>query len=478
MSPSTSLALAVAAFAAACTSALIGAPIRPNILLICVDDLRPELRSFGADYIHSPAMDALAASGRSFHRHFVQAPTCGASRHALLTGQYGAAPALRTNDALLVRAGLPPSLPRNLPRHFRENGYLTVALGKISHYPGGLGGKDWADPAKTEMPDSWDKNLMPTGPWLTPQRAMHGYSNGRPRVPRETPAYEHAEGDDLAYPDGWITREALDQMRQLAAQPAPFFLAVGILKPHLPFNAPKSYLDLYADVALPPIPHPQRPSGLSTWHQSGEFFGNYAHDGRDPRTDSPYADQLRKSYAAGVSYADAQVAQILALLDELNLADNTIVVLWGDHGFHLGEHAVWGKHTLFEESLRSPLIVRAPGLPASPGASHAVVETVDIYPTLCDLAGIEIPEGLHGRSLRPQLLDASAEGDVALATSGRAETIRTSRYRLIRHQPEDGAPVFELYDHESAAGETVNLAATLPAVVAELDALLQHHLSR
>ncbi|MCU0794075.1 MAG: sulfatase-like hydrolase/transferase, partial [Opitutaceae bacterium] len=355
--------LAVFALAAACANAAApgAAPARPNILLLCVDDLRPELRSFGAAYIHSPAMDSLAASGRAFTRHYVQAPTCGASRSALLTGQYASAPELRGNDALLLRAARPDTAPPTLPRHFRENGYRTVAIGKISHHPGGLGGKDWADPAKVEMPGAWDANLMPSGPWQTPQRAMHGYTGGRPRVPGKTPAFEHTdESDELAYPDGWITREALAQMETLAAAQSPFFLAVGIIKPHLPFVTPRAYLDLYAGVELPPIPHPQRPAGLSTWHESKEFFSSYAHDGRDPRTDAAYADQIRRSYAASVSYADAQVARILEKLDALGLAQNTLVVLWGDHGWHLGEHAIWGKHALFEESLRAPLVIRAP----------------------------------------------------------------------------------------------------------------------
>ena len=179
----TRLALSIAALVAACSGALFSAPARPNVLLLCVDDLRPELRSFGAEYIHSPAMDSLAASGRAFHRHYVQAPTCGASRHALLTGLYGTSPEQRGNHALFHRASLPDTSPHTLPRHFREQGYRTVAIGKISHHPGGLGGKGWSDPAKVEMPGAWDETLMPSGPWLPPERAMHGYTGGQPRVP-------------------------------------------------------------------------------------------------------------------------------------------------------------------------------------------------------------------------------------------------------------------------------------------------------
>lgn len=442
---------------------------KPNVLFISVDDLRPELKSFGAEYVHSPAMDSLVESGRAFKRHYVQAPTCGASRYSLLMGKYGTKGQLRNNNALMSVAGKADQEPFSLPKQFRENGYRTVAIGKISHYCGGLGGKEWADPEKVEMPGAWDYSMMPTGPWKTPQKAMHGYADGKPRISGGSPVQEHKEGDDLEYSDGWIAREALSQMDDLAGKKEPFFLAVGLMKPHLPFACPKAYLDLYKDIKLPPIPHPEKPVGLSTWHGSGEFFGNYVSD--DPRTDPACADEMRKSYAACVSYADAQVAKILKKLDELKLSDNTIVVLWGDHGWHLGEHGVWGKHTLFEESLRAPLVIRFPGMEKSGVATDAIVETVDIYPTLCELAGLSIPKGLSGESLMPHLRNPEAEGDVALAFSPKAETIRTSQYRLIRHQKK-GKFAYELYDHSSPEGETKNLADVQPEVVTRLNAML------
>lgn len=447
---------------------------KPNVLLICVDDLRPELKSFGAEYIHSPAIDSLAATGRAFKRHYVQAPTCGASRYALLTGKYGTSAKLRSNDALMSVAGQADNVPFSMPRQFRENGYRTVAIGKISHYPGGLGGKDWADPAKVEMPESWDLNLMPTGPWKTPQKAMHGLSDGVPRVSGACPVNEHKEGDDFRYHDAWIARDAEAQLNELAGKKEPFFLAVGLIKPHLPFVSPKSYLDIYKDVKLPPIPHPEKPTGLSTWHGSGEFLGNYV--SADPRTDPACADEMRKSYAACVSYTDAQVAKILKQLDELKLTENTIVVLWGDHGWHLGEHGVWGKHTLFEESLRSPLVIRFPGMEKSGKMSDAVVETVDIYPTLCELAGIPVPSGLSGKSLIAQLSQPDAAGDVALGFSTKAETIRTAQYRLIRHTQKDGKFGYELYDHTTPEGETKNLAETKPEIVKELSVLMDERI--
>lgn len=451
------------------------AAAKPNILLICIDDLRPELKSFGAEYIHSPAMDSLAASGRPFHRHYVQAPTCGSSRYALMTGRYAVKSAMRGNDALFLEAGKGDNLP-TLPGYFRKNGYRTVSVGKVTHHPGGLGGPDWNDPDKPELPGAWDVHVMPVGPWEHPRGAMHGTADGVQRVKGETPAIHHQEGDDMTYTDGWITREALSRMEELAAGDEPFFLAVGIMKPHLPFATPKKYRDIYDDADLPPIPHPEKPPEPSTWQASGEFMRNYNHDGRDPRENAEYADQSRRSYAACVSYADKQVEKLMGQLKKLGLEDDTIVVLWGDHGFHLGEHAVWGKHTLFEESLLAPLIVRVPGM-ATPGEpSRAVVETIDLFPTLCELAKLDPPDGLAGDSLAPELADPSSSGGEAVSYFGRAETIRTSDHRLIR-QPRDGRTLYELYDHRTPEAETRNLAKDEPELVKELEARLDRKLN-
>jgi len=443
---------------------------KPNILLICVDDLRPELKSLGADYIHSPAMDSLVRSGRAFTRHYVQAPTCGASRYAMLTGRYATTPRQQGNDAFFCPEARKPGLPPAFPTHFRNHGYQTVAVGKISHHPGGLGGENWNDPTKVELPGAWDTNLMPTDPWKHPQGGMHGYAGGVPRG-KYHPVREHNEGDDLTYTDGWITREALRQMEGLASSEKPFLLAVGIMKPHLPFACPKSYLDLYQDTKLPAIPHPRKPDALSTWHPSGEFF-RYHHEVENPRDNPGYAEQMRLSYAACVSYADAQVAQLLAQLEKLKLSDNTIVILWSDHGYHLGEHYVWGKHTLFEESLLSPLVIRHPGLPRPGTPTQAVVESVDLYPTLCDLTGIPTPAGLSGESLAPHLADPSLQGGDAFGYWQGKHTIRTPQYRLIRHPGKGKPPAYELYDHQSGDGETKNLADAMPELVKELTALL------
>ena len=441
----------------------------PNVLLICVDDLRPELGCYGVDYIDSPNIDRLAREGMAFTRHYVQAPTCGASRYALLTGSYSVAGASRGNDALVARAKDVARSSPTLPEVFRAAGYETVSVGKVSHYPGGRYGAAWDQADAIEMPEAWTRHYMPTGAWGTPQGAMHALANGQVRMRGVTPPYESFDGPDDAYPDGLVAESALAELDRLARSSAPFFLAVGFIRPHLPFGAPARYMRPYADVELPPIPHPERPPGRTTWHGSGEF-GQYAHANRDARRDSAYAEQVRKHYAACVTYVDTLVGRLLERLDDLELRDETIVVLWGDHGWHLGEHGIWGKHSLFEESLRSPLIVSPPQLEQRGQRSAAVVESVDIFPTLCHLSGLSCPEGLDGRSLVPQLDEPATPGRPAISYQSGAETIRSERHRLVRHARDGETTHVELYDHASPAAETQNRAGDEPALV---DTLLE-----
>jgi iduronate 2-sulfatase len=446
----------------------------PNVLLICIDDLRPELGCYGVDYIKTPHIDALAAESRIFERHYVQAPTCGASRYALLTGTYGSA----GNDALFSRAkGLTKEKPApspSMPAWFRQHDYTTVSIGKVSHHPGGRGGSDWDEDGKLELPLSWDRHLMPSGPWQHPRGAMHGLANGQIRgKASEMAVMEAFDGPDTAYPDGLITDTALQELEQLSKGDAPFFLAVGLIRPHLPFGAPTKYLAPYREIPLPPTPHPQKPEGVTTWHGSGEFM-KYKRGGRDPRKDAAYAIELRRHYAACVSYADAQVGRLLEKLKELQLNEDTVIVLWGDHGWHLGEHAVWGKHTLFEESLRAPLLIRAPQVEKPGMTTKSVVETIDLFPTLCELTGLETPKTLDGSSLVPILEDPSSPGHPAISYSPRAATLRTDSHRLIAHR--NGA--IELYDHRTKQKETRNLATTKPDEVTKLLADLKERLPK
>ncbi len=455
--------LAISAFAA---------KENPNVLLICVDDLRPELKSFGVDYIHSPNIDKLASQGRPFNRHYVQAPTCGASRYALLTGRYGGP----SNAALFDRAEAiqkePNAYPPSMPAWFRQHGYRAVSVGKVSHHPGGLGGPDWNDEAIPEMPNSWDSHILKSGPWQHPRGWMHGLAKGEIRIDAgDMDLIQALDGPDSIYPDGTNTDEAIRQMETLANGDQPFFLAFGILRPHLPFGAPAKYLELYEDTTLPRTPHPEKPEGRTTWHKSGEFY-KYNRWGKDPNTDADFAIEVRKHYAACVSYADAQVGKIIDRLDSLNLRENTIIVLWGDHGWHLGEHSIWGKHALFEESLLSPLIVSYPGILDPGKISESTVETVDVFPTLAELAHLPKPDFTSGVSIVPLLKEPSAQGHNAYGYFKGSQTVRTETHRLIVH--EDG--YLELYDHTSKEGETKNIAETNPKIAQELLARIQWRL--
>jgi iduronate 2-sulfatase len=265
-------------------------------------------------------------------------------------------------------------------------------------------------------------------------------------------------------------------LRALARSNEPWFFAVGLFKPHLPFAAPRRFFDLHDPEKIPAPAVAERPAEPSSWHRSGEFRGNYGHDGRDPEQDPAYAKVIRQAYAAATSYVDAQAGRVLDALKELGVADNTIVVVWGDHGFLLGEHAIWGKHCLYEQALRSPLMIRVPRLEQPGRISEAIVESVDIFPTLADLCGLAVPAGLDGRSLRPQVANPvarTAKPALGFWSNGQ-RTIRDERWRLIAHAPStpDAPPTTELFDLVADPNEARNEAGRQPAVVAELLARL------
>ncbi len=444
-----------------------------NILFICIDDLRPELKSFGISYINSPNIDGIAAKGRPFFKHYVNAPSCGPSRSAMLTGCYGP----YDNEALFERASylkvFAEKVNPTMPEWFRNNGYTTVSVGKVSHHPGGLGGEDWNDPNVIEMPNAWDRNIMPVGEWKTPKGAMHGLANGEIRVKQsEMAVFQSSEKPNSSYPDDLIAKEGINQLEMLAKdQSKPFFLVIGLLKPHLPFGAPKKYYNLYKDTVLPPIVSPEKPVEPSTWFNSGEFM-LYNRWGRNPNTDTAFATEVRKHYAACVSYADAQVGEILTKLKQTGADKNTIIVLWGDHGWNLGEHNIWGKHNLYEEALRSPLIVQYPNMPTPGKAANGIIESLDIFPTLCDLTNIAKPNYIHGVSFKPMLINADADGHFAYAYTGNASTIRTPKYRFTLHNNGDE----ELYDETSPEKEAVNIAKAHQGVTSELKFLLVERL--
>ncbi|HTN77274.1 MAG TPA: sulfatase [Pirellulaceae bacterium] len=443
---------------------------RPNVLFIAIDDLRSDLGALGVKHAKTPQLDAFAKTARLFSQHYVQVPTCGASRCALLRGRYPTAPAHLGNHGIMATQAQWKA--ESLPAVFRQQGYQTLALGKISHHPGGLTGTGWAT-GPEELPGAWDRSWVPEGPWKTPEAMMHGYANGVARQPRKSPPWEAFDGPDDAYPDAWIATDAIKTLKQLAQQPQPWFFAVGFFKPHLPFAAPQRWYDLHAtgvpDLNPAAAAKPTWPSG---WHGSGEFRGNYGHSaGRNPDQDADYARQLRQGYAASISYMDAQVGRVLLALQDAGLDKNTIIVVWSDHGFLLGEHAIWGKHCLYEQALRSPLLIRHPGLPLAGQTSEAIVEAVDLFPTLVDLCGLQAPTNLDGHSLRPQLSDPATPSRKPAHGfwTGGSRSVRTEQWRLIVHPGQgDTAAHHELFDLTADPQETRNLAEAQPKIVAEL----------
>ncbi len=403
---------------------------RPNVLFIAIDDWRNDLHALGVDHVQTPHMDRFVGESVIFSRHYVQVPTCGASRASLLTGLRGPQSGMGNGAIMRNQASWGD---RVLPRVFRQHGYQTFALGKITHHPGGLAGRDWADPQAVELPDAWDRSWVPdNSPWRSPKAMMHGYANGVARRPGESPAWEAHDGDDMSYPDGWVAKEAVAKLDELAESNQPWFFGVGFFKPHLPLAAPKKYFDLYDPHDIPAPNDTAAHPSPSSWNRSGELMGNYGHGGKDPYHDEDYARTLRHAYAASTSYVDAQVGKVLERVRALGLMDDVVIVIWSDHGFALGERGTWAKHNLYEAAVRSPLLIRYPGMERAGSICHATVETVDIFPTLTDLTGLPRPEGIYGVSLRP-LLENPAGPSLKPAFShwGNQETVRDERWRLI-----------------------------------------------
>jgi len=449
----------------------------PNVLFICVDDLRPELGCYGEKYIYSPNIDRLAENGAVFTNHFSQIPTCGASRHCLLTGMLPKTKGHLSNEACHnYIAGKPEKeKPETFIHHLRRNGYYTVGIGKISHYVDGLL-YGYNDPVGTEyeLPHSWDEMLFDPGKWGTGWNAFFGYASGENRqsLDKQVKPYEKGNVGDKGYPDGLTAELALKKMNELAKKDDPFFLAVGFFKPHLPFNSPEKYWDFYDESEIPLSPNPFIPENVNkaSLHNSGEFNGYKLGDEEaslEGAVSDKYAKKLRHAYFSCVSYTDAQVGKLLDELDRLEIAENTIVVLWGDHGWHLGDQLVWGKHTVLERALKSAFIVKVPGKTDGKSISQ-VVSTVDIYPTLMELCGVEMPHETDGKSLVPLINKSFSKWEnAAFGYYRNGISLRTERYRLTKYF-RNGEPVIELFDHQADPNETKNIADQNPEVVKSL----------
>lgn len=437
---------------------------RPNVLLMMSDDLGAMLGSYGYPQAKTPHLDALAKRGVRFDRAYCQFPHCNPSRASLLSG-------LRPNSTgVTVNAdNLYKNVPGvvTLPTRFRRHGYTTARAGKIFHLGVPSGQESMDDP------QAWDFGtpFKDERPYPPKRDSIVKVATGR----REGLAWEETicADDDLV--DGNFAEEAIAWLER-RDRTKPFFLAVGFHRPHLPFVAPAKYYDLYPfeSIRLPAepandvddIPLPAR----------NEAVPQYA------MTATP--DQRRaaiRAYLATVSYMDAQAGRVFAALERQGVADRTIIVFTGDHGWHLGEHGLWHKRSLFEESARVPFIIYAPGAKGNGRPSRSVVEMLDVYPTLCDLAGVPAPAVLQGRSLRPVLADPGAtlhEGAFTQARRGpKAEhwgrSVRTPRWRYTEW--DEGRNGVELYDHEADPREFTNLAKDPrhAAVVRELRGLLE-----
>ncbi len=445
--------VATASFLFTC---VVSAAERPNVLFIAVDDLRPQLACYGKTFMQTPNLDALASRGVLFERAYCMVPTCGASRASLMTG---IRPHPKRFVSYTARADQDAPGIVTLNDHFKSNGYQTISLGKVFHNV-------------LDHADGWSKDpWRPKGEsYQKAEQAARAMRQHKAKYPKRTkvrgPAYESADVADEMYRDGRIATKAVEEIQRLTSNEsdAPYFLAVGFFKPHLPFVAPKKYWDLYdhESIELPSNDHAPKNAPDGAVHSSGELR---AYAGIPPKgpVDRETARQLIHGYYACVSFTDAQIGRVLAGLDASGQADNTIIVLWGDHGWQLGEHGMWNKHSCFETSMHAPLMIVPPkgsGIAAGVRTS-ALTEFIDIYPTLCELAGIETPTHVEGESVVPLMKNPSRPGKRwAVGRFGLGDTIRDDQFRYSEYRENKGIGDITgtmLYDHQADPDENVNI---------------------
>jgi iduronate 2-sulfatase len=470
-------------------AAVAGAAERPNILLILVDDLKPALGCYGDAAAVTPNLDRLAARGMRFDLAYCNQAVCAPSRFHLMLGSHSTSTGLYGLGSRL-REVLPGAV--TLPQHFaRHGGYRTESLGKVFH----IGHGNHGDPESFMAPHFPDKVIEYADPASTGGGALtreEAYFTNQSldrikSLPRGA-AFESPEVADEAYADGRVAAEAVKRLRDAKARRAagggPFFIAAGFARPHLPFSAPKKYWDLHDPLKLPLAKYEELPKGApAVAGKRGGEITNYAPVPENPQARFPedLKRRLVHGYYASTSFVDAQIGKVLDALGELGLAGETIVVVWGDNGFHLGDLGIWTKHTNYEQANHIPLLFAGPGV-ASGTATRQLASTVDIFPTLAALAGLPAPAGpqpVDGVNLAPVLANPSARvRDHAFhayphAKLGRA--IRTERFRLVewRARGASGAPAeYELYDYAADPLEPRNLAAEMPETVERLRAIL------
>ena len=438
------------------------APTKPHILFIAVDDLRPELGCYGESQIISPNIDRLAESGVLFSRAYCQVPVCGASRASILTG-------LRPLPARFIdyHASAEDDAPGvvDLPGWLKGQGYETFSMGKIYHHT--------KDNAK-----SWTQLDSP----LITEPYFPDYRLAESRAPAGTPgwggglSHEAADLPEEDYHQGQLAKAAIARLHAMKQSEKPGFLAVGFTKPHLPFVAPKKYWDLYKREELVPASNPFRPKNAPD--QAMHEFNELRHY-RDIPAQGPLSPELaltlQHGYYACVSFTDAMIGRVLGELDRLGMAENTIVVLWGDHGFQLGEHGLWVKHANFNTSLNVPLLIRAPEI-GTRAKTSALVELVDLYPTLCELAGVPTPDHLEGSSLVPLMREPAKPWKHAVfARYHGGDSVRTDRYFYTEWSSDGRTVARMLYDHRTDPMENVNIVDTAEGTLAaaQLSGLLK-----
>ncbi|MGB7325410.1 MAG: sulfatase [Rubripirellula sp.] len=431
---------------------------KPNVLIFFMDDLRPELGCYGEPSIQSPSIDKLASEGMLFERAYCQQGICAPSRASMLAGQYPDSLGIYDLWSPLRRT-VPDAM--SMPRYFKQRGYETSSFGKVYHHH--TDDKEyWSHLPDTPGEKYADASVVKDLLRQTREARAKGLKGLDLFKAVKGPAIESAEVPDDVYQDGAVANQAIEALRQ--SKDNPFFMCVGFAKPHLPFAAPKRYWDLYDrgqfKVPVRELPTDAPELAFTNWGELRAYVGIPAEGAlTDEQT-----QELMHGYAACVSYSDAQVGRVLAELDQLGLRENTIVVLWGDHGYKLGEYGLWCKHTNLELDTRVPLIVSAPGFDKA-ARSTALVEMIDVFPTLAQLTGGDVPPSCDGNSFGSVLANPDKPfREFALSQYPRGSTmgysVRTPRWRYTEwiNTKTKSIVARELYDHQTTQRPVENVA--------------------
>ncbi|MCM8532800.1 MAG: sulfatase [Lentisphaeraceae bacterium] len=407
---------------------------KPNILFIAVDDLRVELNCYGNTEVKTPNIDKFAADVMIFKRAYCNIPVCGASRSSLMSGIYPTPRRFRSYTSQ-VQEDTPGAV--TIPQTFKASGYTTLSRGKIFHNPKDTNAVSWSEPAWRAKAPRW---LDPeTGKVLSKKKK-------RGRI------YELPEVADNAYADGMVAEKVIEDLNNLKKSGKPFFLACGFLKPHMPFYAPKKYWDMYDRSSIKLATNQYKPKNAPESLKGSSEFHSYYLDEMNPNSEK-FHRVMKHGYMACVSYVDKLIGDVLGELKRLELDKNTIVVFWGDHGWHLGEHNFWGKHNTMHHSTQIPLIVKVPGVKG--GVSQSFIETVDIFPTLCELAGLDKPLQLQGKSFFDVIKNSETKiRDYIYSRYGAGEAIVNDQFSFTHYKDN----TLMLYDHSKDPHENVNVA--------------------